>query len=1016
MHLFTKLFTLFMMALLSSCGQNSGQTFRGFEHLKDPVITGESALKAPAPLNAKAQILEYQTAAPNPTDKSYLKIETINQGNQESLRVSANHLVLTPGHAQGVWELINQNEGLESVILEANEIELDGQLKLPIKKLIIRAEKFRAMGQAQIDLRPLDLIEAPQTQDGRTPYQAELIFAVKKLETTHENQIVINASGGRGQKAGAGRPGKPGRSVKTLSGNIVQKCKIVCLMRSRDIPGGGSTFFSGGAQPESVCHDSRWQCKVKDFKWPSNGQNALSPGKPGRGGHAAIVKVSSLKWVKHIKALGGQAGEEAVSVSGGAPGSPNPAVHVKGKKKTVKNFRKGRDAHPPEVDLKSMKGRDGEFLQSSFELNLSQMERVFSLRLEYLKDLYLSGHNDKTLLQMESFAETLKRTPNKSTKIRSIELKATQLLTRLYQGLDYFGTRRASAPMLSLEATGLNFKSEMRRALKFSAFSQWLEAHQASQETMKRELLEQQEILFEEKQLQIKKHAKASQELRALQQLNSQLERQYKLVSSRYEEQKNNINQQAMNNLSAQEHSTLKKALRTAATLASVIPVGQPAAGLVAQSVQALISLQDAQGNFNPQALPRVIDTTIRDYKLEETVSNWNQLVSRYSLNELQGLDSSELRVRLKEMYEMAKPVYQILSQQTQTWSHPKLAHRAFEKEINRLKEVSPGFRELATEVQELSKIRSKYQQKLNQTLEIITESQTKMTQIIQDIALLSPQMAFVNDQLNPLVLESMKQRESLYQEELLSYQAKLARAYQYKNLKAYPHKLNLEKTQKFLMRIMRDKEDASLSDDELEQVEMVYIQQLSSIFKSILDSSAQKGPRREKRVILRLSADEKHALSQNKTVYLDLSSRGLYSENEEEILIEDLNVDQANIRSSKSFDLKVEHEGRGLIEKDGQDFYFNYENRSGRSIFKWGHHFDPTNHHNSGHSQLIDRERNLFLSFMADTVAPQMADDLDIYTRPAGKASLRVEIQANDKVKVNQLELELSYSFYEKN
>jgi len=1004
------------MTQLISCGQGRNQTFRSYDHLKDPLFLGETALKTPADLNPDATTLVYKTKAPAPTDKSYLKIKHSLKSGSKSLHISAHHLVLSPGHPQGVWELINENEGFDNVTLEAYEIELNSQLKLPIKRLSIFAAKLKVSKGSQIDLRPAQMIEAKQGKNGLSPYRAELVFAVEEIEVASQNQIIINASGARGQKAGAGRAGRPGRSVQTLSGNIVQRCKSVCTQRIGDGPGGGSMFSFGGIETKSMCMHSTWVCEVKNFKWPSNGFNATAPGRPGYGGDAALIKISSHEWIKHIKANGGQAGEEALTAQGGAPGSPRVAIKMKGTKKTVKKFKKGADAHPPKVDLVSMKGADGEFLESSFELSLTHMEGALSLRLKYLKDLYLSGHFNKSLSQMEKLVSLLKRVPNKSPVILKTEIKATQLLIRLHQGLDYFKTRLASAPMLSLEATGLNFKSEMRRAIRFSAFSIWLETHQKSHQKVKSELLEQQKFLFEEKRMELKKHKKASSELGPLQQLSSQFDGQYSIVRHKYEEQKKIIAHQAMNNLSAKEYSFLKKALRSASALASAIPVGQPAAGLVAQTLQAFISLQDAQGNINTREIPQFISTASQDYKIKETLNNWNQFVSRYNLKEIKSLRPSELENRILEIYKMAKPVYDLLGEQAKIWSTPKLSRFCFEKELNRLKTVNPKFKNLALEIEELTKIRANYLQKLNQTLETIIESQSRVTQIIQDIATLSPKMAYQNKILNTNVLEVTKRRQEVYQEELLSYQAQLARAYQYKNLKAYPYKLNLEKTQQFLIRVMLNKNMSSLSDSELQQVEMVYIEQLSTIFKSIIDSTAKKGPRHEKRVIVRLTGDEKFALSKNKTIYVDLSSRGLYAQDEEEILIEGLKVDRATTDSIESFELKIEHEGRGLIQKNREDYYFNYQTPAGHSIFKWGHHFDPKNHHNSGHRQLIYRERNLFLSFMADTVAPQLANDLDIYTRPAGKASLRLRIQSSKPVTIEHLELELTYSFYEKN
>lgn len=1015
MYTFKQLSLIVLAVLVMSCGKNSDLKSRNFSHLKDPVASGEDALLFPAPLDAKSKILEYKSKAPKSSSKNYLTIQEQKDESGSRLIISANHLFLTPKHEQKVWELIEKREDLETLTLEAYEIELDGLLKLPVKNLIIRAKKFKAHANSQIDLRPLPMLEAAQGEDGKKPYRATLTLLVDEMDTQFDQQVVFNASGAKGQKAGAGIPGNDGRRVRKLSGNIVQKCKLVCLMSSRDVPGGGSMFSFQGAQPESICLQSKWQCDVKKFKWPTHGTHAQAPGKPGPGGDAALIKTSSYEWIKHIKGTGGLPGDQGQKVSGGQPGSPNPAIQIKGKKKIVKKFKKGRDAHPPQVDLKSLKGRNAEFLQKSFKMGLSQMEQVFTLRFEYLKDLYISGHFDAVLPQMQSLVELLKQTPEKSASLLSLELKAGQLLTRLYQGLDYFKMRRASAPTLSLEATGLNFKSEMKRSLRFSAFKQWMQAHQKSHQKIKLELLKQQEALFEEKQKQIKRHAKATQKLTNLQRLNSQLERQYQLVKEKFRTQKDEIAQRAMDSMSAKEHSSLQKALRSAAALASVIPVGQPAAGLVAQSLTALTSLRSAQGRLDLSALPDVLDTTIRDYRLDETLTNWHELVSRYRLSELQGLNQEELKKRLKEIFKLSRPVFDVLNEQIQTWKAPKLTHSAYELEVNRLKEVSSEFKQLAREIQELSEIRSHYLQELNLALEVISDSQTKVAQIIEDIALLSPKIALSNDQLNPSVLKLLEKREQNYQEQLLSYQAQLARAYQYKNLKSYPHKLNLEKTQKYLTRIMQDKDNASLSAEELQQVEMIYIEQLSSIFKDILDSSTQKGPRHEKTVLITLTSDEKFALAQGKSIYLNLTNRGVYSQSEEEILIELLKVAQASVKSQKPFDLKIEHEGRGLLQKNGEDYYFNYETRSGRSLFRWGHHFDPTNQHNSGHRQLIARERNLFLSFMADTVAPQMNESLDLYTRPAGKASLKLEVKGEAPISLRHLELELAYSFYER-
>ncbi|MBN1816950.1 MAG: LamG domain-containing protein, partial [Sedimentisphaerales bacterium] len=220
------------------------------------------------------------------------------QGNKQLKRVELIGKTIlwedTPA-ADDLFDFYNGKLDQESITLTAETVIIRSALHFPQTNVTIHARQLRFEGaSAQIKTTPIDNpVSYPGDQnpgsDGRSAGNIEL--NINTFYTSH-NGIKFALNGSRGQDGGRGHDGDPGRSVSTY-------------WTTFNFNDSGIQFNWTAPSGEYIIFKEAWnRCAfgipILAFRRPAdgapaiptNGHNAVSSGKPGKGGAAGHLKTT----------------------------------------------------------------------------------------------------------------------------------------------------------------------------------------------------------------------------------------------------------------------------------------------------------------------------------------------------------------------------------------------------------------------------------------------------------------------------------------------------------------------------------------------------------------------------------------------------------------------------------------------------------------------------------------------------------------------------------------------------
>lgn len=1013
-------------AFLSGCSNDSTTIIGPEKNPQNEIIeqskeikTGD-ALLVPQALTGNFSTLIQLGKKPSAESIDYYTVkETTLPDQTKKIVVTALFLNISESSAQDFFKRTNN---VSEVVIIAETIMISTDFKFPGAKVFINADELSFVRDGKIITTPKEDPLFPEYgangnagKDG-----GDIILNVKKLNLG-EGQVRFELNGGKGQAAGLGKNGASGVSISPLHGNVIKECTIATSSCSE--PEFGEIYGT----PVTTCRGSE--------RLPTNGADAMSPGLPGIGGNAGTLYLSDeFKISSAIENRPGQLGESAPEVKGGAPGTPQNSVlrnitthHFKGHCKSggggkpsartttsiandqvIATTLKGRDSAPQSITNSAKVGiivdiRDNVLSENENLLINGDMRRV---RLEYSKDLYRNNFFAEARETLNKIGE------GKSTALEELLVtdEMNLLLNQLNSNKDFYGLDLALAPVISLEASMNIYKQNVRTSMNTIAMVAATQNSILSAKEKMDKLIVQKNQLSNQMEIAYKNHETAYMMIPTLEIKLVDLEQSKQALEEALQKIEAEITAEANRNI----HSTEKKkkilgGLKLIATLATVSPLGAPAAQIIGTSLNTIIDLSqkkdvDWQGTLKEGY---GIYKDLKKVDWQASHDSWNKIYS--SLDKEVFLSNNKIEKKrtmayLTHLHETTKPLTDEIKKYYDNTLSKKVPANQYEAETERIKSIHPLFKELVGKLNNIQQKKIEFENLLSQVNNSLVTSKSEIIRDFAMVTALETQEEDFVEGLNFSLGEILTKIDKDARNRLLKYKGALIKAYQYRTLMPFPGDLDLENINRSIKNFAI-KGDKNPPVDNLIQV---YEDDVAVIGQSLFNY-IQSGNFKEyeNEYTLDLNNNELEALVLGKTVYLDLTKELELFSNKENVRILSIEMDSFNAETvtTKSADFIVTHLGTSILTKNGRDYLFNHLNESNPAT--WISRLDL-----SLNSSVLLKESSSNASLLMSILDRDSRDGTLLFNRVGAKGIFALKLKNAQGAVLNQGTLKVNYTY----
>lgn len=946
--------------------------------------------------------------------------ETTLPDQTKKLVVSAIFLNISESSAQ---DFFKRSNNVSEVVIVAEKIIISTELKFPGAKIIINASELSFGLNGSIITTPKDNTVFPSYGENGNPGKnaGDIILNVKKLNLG-EKLVRFELNGGKGQQAGLGKNGAPGINISPLYDNVIKECTT-------------TTSVCTDREAGEIAETPITTCRGSD-RVPTNGADSLEPGAPGMGGNGGTLYLATtINTGEYLENKAGLLGDIAPLVKGGEAGTPKNAVvrniqnkNVRGTCKSSKNSPKvvmrlsddqsvvvttsnGKNSTQKNLNSTSLSGN---FLELKDVAN-DEKQSMFTLgdlrgmRLEYAKDLYRNNFFSEA---REALNKAIENMPAKLTNLSDSIIfdEANLLLNQLNSNKDFYSFELTMAPVISLEATMTIYKSNIRTSMNTIAL---VASTRNTILTAKEKidiLLEQKNQLQNQMEIAYKNHETAYRMIPNLELKIVDLDHSKQELEESLQKVESQITAEANSNI----HSTEKKkkllgSLKLIATLASVSPLGAPAAQIIGSSLNTIIDLSQKKDNNWQDTLKEGygIYSNLKKTDWHTSHESWNSIYS--SLDKEVFLSNNKIEKRrtlayLEHLYKTTKPLTDEIKKYYDETLSKKVPSNQYEAEVERIKSIHPLFKELVGKLTDVQQKKTELEIILSQVNNTIITSESE---IIRDFAMINSvetqEENFV-DGLDFSIDQALTKMDKDARNRLLKYKGALIKAYQYRTLMPFPGNLDLENLNRSITTFANKGEKAP----SVETLINVYENDIAIIGQSLFDY-IQNGNFKEyeNEYSLELNNIELKALTEGKTVYLDLSKELDLFNDKENVRIISIEMDnfKADSSNAKNADFVVTHLGNSVLTKNGLDYIFNHLGES--NPVTWISRLDL----NSNSSTLI-KESSSNASLLMAIMGRDAADGALLFNRIGAKAIFAITLKNTQKSIINQGSLKINYTY----
>ncbi len=932
------------------------------------------------PLKADLRYMQYQ-------DRKSKGVESLNhispEGGIKDVSISGLKVIIKKDDPQGLYKKLYQRSDLKSLSIDAETIEIHDPIHLAQTDITLTAKKIIFIGAGSINTTPLDSIalRAPQFKDGVDGLDAGSIYVHADEIVEDKKSVRFIANGGKGQGAGPGQAGRRGTNA-VLKHGYYKYTSHVCH------PGTNT----------NICFD-----EVERGSPSGNGQNAIVGGKPGEGGQAGKIYINKNFSIAATQ-TGGVAGNTDSLRLGGAPGSPVTTCAAKFKRRRVRSYDcitaiGGASAMP-------IKAKRPWAFDKKIQIKRTKASWISSaitpFQYKYIEDLYKAGYLSSSQSEISSLKNTITKNVT-GMETKALQQKLTKLSNQMDMRLDFYGNKKTWVPNLGFEVNYMLFKNEVKRNIEVlylaNSMSIDLEKEQMNIQTIK----ELQSELFENIDAEKKEIDKTIDDIVATNEALGELKTAEEEFHYQLKEVERQIKAKAKRNIKV---PFMDKAVKVFAAASKVIPVGQPALGAVGMGVEFFHNATNGSmsaGEILQQAPSMYGQFQELDWKA--TTKEIHEKLDELSLSHLEGMDSWEERGKhLKKIVDFSSPVFKAVASQMSQWKEMEGGSK-LDREIAKIKSSHKMYRKVIEALENLNLKKTLFKDR-------VIDFQSSMSDALTSITVNYSALAYSFEDIETISIErkrdymsALDEVKSLASKSLHYYGYLLEKSYEYRLLKDYKSKFNLDILTDEILNLI--KTGAGNSVNNIESLEVIYNAKLTEITNELLhvynDSSAAQTMSKE----VSLTVEEINSLNNGQAIYLDTTQANFFGEDKENIRLLDLEVE--SIKSSGThaqIEVSMSHSGRSVIDQNSVNFVFDFHHPKTNSALNWRSVYNPWAN-TYYHSEISANDESLLRNLL----------DLDsgnsqLFISPGARTFIKVELNKSEQTKINSMRIRMDYSY----
>jgi len=821
--------------------------------------------------------LESQPEEPSATSTLYInRFTTTNSDKSQNHTVVGAHIVLAKGNPNGLWEALHIDRGTQkldpqdprvatrSLQICCDTLEVHGELSVPEADVAIFARRLVwATADAAINTSPLPwAVPKAQNASGSDPGKdgaagrnagAFQLF-VSEVEPADDSRPRLVALGGRGQDPGAGLDGTRGKSMASYS-------SVPFSITDSGISTSKATV---SFDPVAVYIDYEWRWaasraasgKLGENSFPMNGGKALAPGIPGDGGNGGGLKTNLAAVVPSFRNTGGQAGTKERDYWGGAPGTPTSCA--KYKVKLWENLF-GTDRASNEVTRTASnttaKGADAKAQGAPHGAGSTPKPNVvpgtnawlhplgLQKALEYARDLFLAGNRVgvRDLLCAYERALALPVSNNSAwddgstAQWTAAQSEVAAMLQRLRGHLDYFGNAAGYTPLLSLQGTIRLYAEETRRALRTLLLVGWIDTKEREAKEATKALGDAIIGLNEDTQQAAAQVASSEAKISEVTNRIDALEQELNGMSNQLEILRNNLLSQAQNDL--QRQAQIKFAIKMAAAVCQVVPVGQPALGTVGSLASVATDFIGDDGTRAPDTVSKIGDVLTKARDAAKKAKEASKKADKEK-GSAPAKDAQSAKASASAWAQVGDGLGPALSQVSQGLQALQVPQSEVEAELQRLESESEEWNKLVKDIRDLNERKAAFVSDLMDAFQSLGEGYARVSSNAAAVFIMQQERGKELGKLDPAATGFVQQMGHRSRLTLLRYLYLMVKAYETTVLKSINVDWKLSEVTDKINDLVKPEHgfDAASLDQQATVLEPLYQKNLDTVRTQLLD------------------------------------------------------------------------------------------------------------------------------------------------------------------------------------
>jgi hypothetical protein len=706
-----------------------------------------------------------QPEKPSATSTLYVKRYTTKHNDEtESHQVIGVHIVLAPNEPNGIWKALhvdrakqkldpnNPRVATKSLQIYCDTLEVRGEFCLPEAEVVVYARRINwATSDAAINTSPLPwALDKAKNAESNTAGQngahgrnaGSLKIFAGKVEPTGDTRPRLVATGGNGQHPGSGRDGSNGKSMQywpqyTFSSRIkdsknVSYCPVDFNPAAVYVDYVWSWIFDGASGVKGA--DS----------FPESGTDALAPGVPGDAGDGGglTTNVEALK--RCFTNAGGAAGNKERDYPGGAAGTPTSAGKYKLKmffdvtgtdnarrdlnKTDSRETKKGADAKSQ--GPRKAKGDTPKPVVAG-ATNAWLHPLGVQKALEYARDLFLGGGRAETETMLADYDAALSLDPptggaweTDSAHWMSAQSEVASMLARLRGHLDYFGNGAGYTPLLSLPSTVKLYGDETKRAMRLLLLAGWIEAKE-------REAKEASDILNDAINAANDDSEEAAARVVAAEAKIDSVTSSIKSITDELDKLGNDLGTLRSTLLAQAKNDVTRKgqirfAIKIAATICQVIPVGQPVLGTIGKLGEVAASFVGGKDEDTPDTISKMGGVMTKASEAAAKAKEAKEK-AKEKAKKKPPKDKDEAKKEAVEWSKVGKGLGTAVSGVAGAMKELQVSEDEVEGELQKLESDSPEWKALVKRIRDLNKRKAEFAADLVEALQAVSEGYARI-------------------------------------------------------------------------------------------------------------------------------------------------------------------------------------------------------------------------------------------------------------------------------------------------